>query len=292
MRPKLIKSSVCYNRAEADMKKTAILLVLLAVSLTALAFGEGKLFDKGLKAFNAGDLQTAKVFFNEALNKNPKYSRAYSYLALTQSKLGEIDDAIMNYKLAYKFDDKDYSSLTNLCGLYIDKGELTAAHEACTQALSINNGSFVALNNRCLVFLQEKRYDSAIADCSQALSFKKDYVTAYVNRGMAYTAINDYEKAAEDFTSALKYNPADATAYNNRCNAYKELKRYDEALADCSKAIVMDGTLAEAYLNRGAVYELVGKTDDAVLDYNKYLKFHPEAETVRQKINMLLKDRK
>lgn len=274
---------------EAIMRKFAVILIIIAAAFTAFAFGEGKYFDKGVKALNEGNYQAAKVFFNEALNQNPKFSRGYSYLALAQSKLGETDDAIMNYKLAYKFDKKDYSSLTNLCGLYIDKGELNAAHEACTMALTIKPDSHVALNNRCLLFLQSKRYASAIADCSQAILLKNDYATAYVNRGMAYTAIGQYENAADDFSSALKSNPADATAYNNRCNAYKELKRYDEALADCSKAIVMDGNLAEAYLNRGAVYELTGNKADAVIDYTKYLKFHPEAETVRQKIATLLK---
>lgn len=274
------------------MKKYAIFLLTIAVAFSAFAFGEGKYFKKGMEALNAGDLQTAKVFFNESINENPKFSRGYSHLALVQQKLGETDDAILNYKLAFRFDEEDYSSLTNLCGLYIEKGELKGAHQACTKALSINPRSHIALNQRCYLFIQAEKYDSAIADCSQAVLVKPDYVTAYINRGMAYTALKQYQNAADDFTESLKHNPADATAYNNRCNAYKELKRYDEAIADCSKAIVLNSSLAEAYLNRGAAYEMAGKADDAVIDYTSYLKFHPESETVRQKMLRLMKEKK
>jgi len=274
---------------DALVKNSFIVFLVCVLAGSAFAFGEGKYFKKGVKALNAGDLQTAKVFFNESINKNPKFSRGYSYLAMVQSKLGDTDDAIMNYRMAYKFDRKDYSSLTNLCGLYLDKGNLKGAHEACTKAISINPRSHAALNNRCQLFLMQKRYGSAIADCSQAISIKNDYVAARNNRGFAYLALQKYQRAAEDFTQAIKSNPTDATAYNNRCTAYKEMKDYEMALADCSKAIVMDGNLAEAYLNRGAIYELVGKKSDAVIDYAKYLRLRPEAETVRQKMKRLMK---
>ena len=271
------------------MRKISIILIILSLTVSAFAFGEGKYFKKGLKAMNAGDYITAKVFFNEAINKNPKFSRGYSHLALSQAYLGETDNAIMNYKLAYKFDKKDYSSLTNLCGLYIDKGNMNAAHKACTQAISINPQSHVALNNRCRVFLQSKRYDSAIADCSQAILVKSDYTNAYNNRGTAYLAIGRYESAVSDFDMAIKNNPMNATAYSNRCSAKKELKIYEEALADCDKATSLDRNLAEAYFNKGAVYEMLGQKSDAAFEYSRYLKFHPEAESVRQKMKRLLK---
>lgn len=183
------------------MRKISIVFLILSIAAFAFAFGEGKYFKKGLKALeDGGDYATAKVFFNESINKNPKFSRGYSYLAMTQAQLGETDDAIMNYKMAYKFDKKDYSSLTNLCGLYINKGgDMEAAHEACTQAISINPKSHIALSNRCQVFLQSKRYDSAIADCSQAILVKNDYATAYNNRGFAYIELKQYENAVSDF---------------------------------------------------------------------------------------------
>lgn len=274
------------------MKRLLTALIITVTVFSAFAFGGGKYFNKGVKALNAGNLQAAKVFFNEALNEDPKFSRAYSYLAYTQTKLGETDNAIMNYKLAYKFDRKDYSSLTNLCQLYLDKGDLRGAYEACTRSLSIKPDSYKALNNRCYVFLQAKRYPSAIADCSQAISVKHDYATAYVNRGMAYMALKQYDKAVSDFESALLNNPADATAYNNRCTAYKELKEYKKALADCSKAIALDATLTEAYLNRADLYQQMGQNNYAAADYAQYLRYHPDAETVRQKMLGLIKEKK
>jgi len=274
------------------MRKFYIVILIILTASMAFAWGEGKYFKKGVKALNEGNLQAAKVFFNEAINTNPKFSRGYSYLALTQTKLGETDDAITNYKLAYKFDDKDYSSLTNLCGLYIQKNELRGAHEACTQALSIKPDSHIALNQRCLVFLKSERYQSAIGDCSQAITLKPDYETAYINRGSAYLALEQFQNAADDFNDGLKINPANANAYNNRCVALKELKNYEDALHDCSKAIVLNGNLDQAYLNRATIYEAIGKKDDAVMDYNNYLRFNPKAETVRQRMLKLMKEDK
>lgn len=272
------------------MKKTIIAMLIILTAVSGFCWGESKYFKKGTEALNKGDLQAAKVFFNEALNKNPKFSRGYSYLALTLTKMGDIDGAVTNYKLAYKFDDEDYSSLTNLCGLYIQKNELNNAHEACTQALSINPNSHVALNQRCLVFLKSERYPNAIADCSQAILVKEDYETAYINRGSAYLALEQYQNAADDYKAALKQNPANATAYNNLCAAQKELKQYEDAIFNCSKALVLDENLTEAYKTRGAIYETVGKKDEAVMDYNKFLKYHPDAESVRQRMKRLMSE--
>jgi len=272
------------------MRLFIFLLLTISICTGAFAFGEGKYFKKGLEALEKGDLQAAKVFFNESTNEDPKFSRGYSYLALVQSKLGETEDAILNYKLAFKFDNKDYSSMTNMCGLLMQENRMQEAHEACTIALKINPQSYVALNNRCMIFLNTDRLPSAIADCSQAVLVKEDYYVAYNNRGMAYMGLEQYDKAVNDFSKAIEHNPAYALAYNNRCTAYKELKNYEAGITDCSKALVLDENIVEAYRNRGAIYELVGQKTDAVLDYRKYLRYHPEAESVKQRMERLLKE--
>lgn len=271
------------------MRLLTFIISLILISGSAFAFGEGKLLKKGMKALEAGELQTAKVYFNESINKNPKFSRGYSFLAYVQSQLGETDDAIMNYRMAAKFDKKDFSSRTNLCDLLIDKGDLVGAHNACTEAISINPESHKAHNNRCIIFLEQKRYASAIADCSQAILLKRDYVSPYNNRGMAYIEINELLNAHRDFSMAIKINPDNALAYNNRCAVNKELRKYDDAIADCTESIKLDDSLIEAYSNRGAVYEMKGNKMDAILDYRKYLQHNPEAEVVRQKMKRLLK---
>lgn len=271
------------------MKKIiSLLIILCSVSAFAFSFGASTSFDDGVKAYETGDLKSAKRFFNDAVTADPKFSRAYSYLALVQTKLGETDSAITNYKIAYHLDATDSASLTNLCGLLIDKQNGGEAYDMCSKAIEINPKSYAAYNNRCLLFVQAKRYDSAIADCSQALYIKNDYISAYINRAIAYDAMGQYENAVTDYTSALRYNPANALVYNNRCAEYKMLKNYDKAVFDCSKAIVLDKSIAQAYANRGAIYEELGQTADAVLDYVEYLKLFPGNKDIRTRMNKLL----
>ncbi len=51
------------------MRKISIVFLILSIAAFAFAFGEGKYFKKGLKALEDGDYATAKVFFNESINK-------------------------------------------------------------------------------------------------------------------------------------------------------------------------------------------------------------------------------
>lgn len=275
------------------MKKIIVVFIMLT-ALCVYAFSitpAGKAFDKGVKALNDNQLQAAKTYFNEAINHDPKFARAYSYLALVQSKLGETDDAILNYKIAYKFDKKDGATLTNLCSLLVEKGQKKNAYEVCTKAIEVNPKSYKAYNNRCQLFVEAGRYDSAIADCSQAIIIDGQYVTAYINRAIAYEHLNQYERAVEDYSSAIKINPASALAYNNRCVANRVLKKYPLAEADCSKAIALDKMFEQAYLNRAAVYEEQGQVKDAAVDYASYLKLRPDDVSVREKLKRLLEQK-
>lgn len=269
------------------MKKMIFLMtVFVLCSAFSFSIGANKAFDKGLKAFNEGDMHAAKTYFNEALNNDPKFADAYAYLAVTQQKLGETDSAIDNYKLAYRFNKKDGASLTNLCSLLLDKDKKNEAYEVCSKAIEVNPQSFKAYNNRCLLFIQGGRYDSAISDCSRAININSRYTTAYVNRALAYELLKQYDRAVEDYNSAIMINPADALLYNNRCAVYKTMKQYDKAEKDCSKAIALNKELAQAYLNRGAVYEEQGKNADAATDYMIYLKYNndPAVKAKMQKL--------
>lgn len=270
------------------MNKTAVIFFLCAFMAFGFTFSGNSAFDDGVKAYEDGDLHSAANLFQKAVTADPKFSRAYSYLALVQTKLGQYDKAVKNYKQAYDLDNTDYASLTNLCGLLIDRQDGVGAYDYCSKAVELNPRSYVAYSNRCLLFIQGKRYDSAIADCSQALYIKPDYITAYINRAVAYDALGQYENAVTDYTSALSINPANALVYNNRCTEYKMLKQYDKAIFDCSKALVLDKTLVQAYANRGAVYEQMGDSADAVLDYVEYLKIYPGNKEIRARMSKLL----
>ncbi|MDE7078147.1 MAG: tetratricopeptide repeat protein, partial [Alistipes sp.] len=57
-------------------------------------------FLRGIAKYNLGDLIGAEADFSTAISKNPVYTQAYTYRAVTRSRLGNYDDALQDFREA------------------------------------------------------------------------------------------------------------------------------------------------------------------------------------------------
>jgi Flp pilus assembly protein TadD len=144
----------------------------------------------------------------------PEYAGAWCGLGTALLQQGQIDQAILHYQKALKFDPSLLEALNNLGFCYFKKGQIDDAIVQYRKVLGIQPDYPQALNNLGYCFLLEGQADDAIGLFQRLTGLKPDFAPAYNNlgnawrrKGMASQAVKNFEKAIElqpNFVSAQK----------------------------------------------------------------------------------------
>ncbi|MBE6214060.1 MAG: tetratricopeptide repeat protein [Rikenellaceae bacterium] len=191
-------------------------------------------FLRGIAKYNLEDLLGADADFSTAIEKNPVFTKAYTYRAITRSRLGNYDDALQDFHQAIEL-------RPDLPGPYYSRG---------------------------VTRLLNKQYDKAIEDFDMFLRKEKKVADAYVNRGVCYLQLRDTVRAYEDFSTAIRTNREDPNPYNRRGALLMEQRRYAEAEEDLNTAIRHDSTYLLSFFNRALVYNYTNRPLQALSDFD------------------------
>ena len=69
------------------------------MALTGCNDGDEK-YDKGVKAFEAKNYESAAIYFSEAIEENPEVADYYIYHGMALIKTGNMEDAILEFDKA------------------------------------------------------------------------------------------------------------------------------------------------------------------------------------------------
>ena len=204
-------------------------LTLVTLGVSAYAADD---WDNAIKQLTAA-LSVAKPN-NDALDP----ATIYFYRGNAYGKKKEYDRAIADYNQALQLNPKYAKAFNNRALAYSYKNEYDRAIADFNQALKLNPENAKAFNNRGLGYYYKNEYDRAIADFNQALQLNPNFAEFFNNRGLAYKDKKEYDRAIADFNQALLLNPKNAYAFNSRGSAYelkgdkvKAIESYRQALA-------------------------------------------------------------
>jgi Flp pilus assembly protein TadD len=138
-------------------------------------------FERGNRAIQNGDYDTAIAEFTQAIRINPNYIDAYNGRGLAYAMKNDLDTATADFTQAIRINPKD-------AGAYYLRG---------------------------LTYKNKKDYNKAIADFTQAIRLNPNDADAFYYRGHAYYLKKDYKKAIADYEAALRINPNHADARQN-----------------------------------------------------------------------------
>ncbi len=182
-----------------------VLNILLRADSTAY---EGY-FLRGIAKYNLDDLIGADQDFSEAIRKNPVFTTAFQYRAITRMRMGNYDDALRDFQEAIDL-------RPDLPGPYYSRG---------------------------VTYLLSQQFEKAIEDFNTFIRYDNKVSDAYINRGTSYLYLKDTTRALEDYNTAIRTNYFDPAGYNRRGALYMAQKKYDLALADFDKAVGYDSNL-------------------------------------------------
>jgi serine/threonine-protein kinase len=189
-------------------------------------------------------LRKSLEFFERALEKDPKFSRAWTGIAKAWLWLA---DAYVPPLEAYP-----------------------KARDAAVRALELNDGEAEAH-----VYLAEAKrildwdLDGAEAEFKRAAEIEPNSTPSNYFIAALYAARGDRDKALAYLRRTAKIDPASLWVSNFACEIYRYFGLYDEAIAAGERALQLDPTFVYGEPLLAALYREMGRFNDAIALYKK-----------------------
>ncbi len=232
-------------------------------------------FLRGIAKYNMNDLLGADSDFSLALKHNPVYTLAYTYRAITRSRLGNYDDALRDFAEAIELrpdlPDPYYSrGVTRLLNQQFE-----AAIADFNLYISQQRRTAEAYINRGICYLQLSDTLSAYRDFDIAIMTNRNSPEGYNRRGTLLLSENKYREAEADFNRAIENDSTHLSSYFNRALVYNNLHRPEDALADLDAVLRLDSTSSITYFNRAIMLSQIGDYNSALSDYDRVAYLSP-----------------
>ncbi|HPC73587.1 MAG TPA: tetratricopeptide repeat protein [Syntrophales bacterium] len=195
------------------------------------AFSDSAL-SRGATLYRSGKYAAAAREFRISISLTPNSSNApdaVKYLASSYVKLGNVEQAVDEYRAYLKLNPSSSATLVNL-------GNLLYA---------------------------EDRYDEAVVEYEKAVKLDPG-VSNRFSLGQAYLQAGEYEKARRLFLKMQTDHPQEAAGYLGLGQAYGKMGRYEKAVEQFERAIRLKPRSYDAYAELGYVYADMGKIDKAM----------------------------
>jgi adenylate cyclase len=189
-------------------------------------------------------LRKSLDFFHSALQKDPKFSRAWTGIAKSWLWLAD----------AYVTPIEAYSKVRQaaLSAINIDDGE-AEAHV------------YLAETKRIL----DWDLDGAEAEYVRAFEIDSNSTTSNYFIAAFYAAIGEREKALTYLNRTAKIDPASLWVSNFACEIYRYFGLIDEAMAAGERSLQLDPTFLYSEPLLAALYREMGRFDDAIALYKR-----------------------
>jgi serine/threonine protein kinase len=232
---------------------------------------------------------------NEFPPSTPKKGESETWVfnnkGVSLTRLGLVDEAIVEYKKALRIDPEDEAVHINLGNALQTKGQIDEAIMEYREALRINPEYAEAHDNLGLVLDTKGQIDEAIMEHREALRINPEYAEAHVHLGEALRKKYLFDEAIMEYREALRINPEYAEAHFNLGDALNIKHLFDEAIMEYREALRINPEFTQAYF--ALAYELINKGlfDDAIKNYEDFIRYaspqHPSLENVKEYIRRL-----
>jgi DNA-binding winged helix-turn-helix (wHTH) protein/Flp pilus assembly protein TadD len=235
-----------------------------------------RLYIKGRYHWNertAVGLETASECFQQAVERDPAYARAYSGLADAYTTLG-----YLSYRAPREVFPRAHEAATNAVRLdatltephtslayvrlYYD-WDWAAAETEFRRALTLNPNYATAHHWYAVYLTAMARFDEARAAITRAQALDPTSLIINTDLGFVLYYSRQYDAAIQQLRMVTEMNPHFALAHLWLGRAYQEKRRYDEAIAEFrqTEAALSGWSVVQAAI--GHVQGVSGRTRDA-----------------------------
>jgi len=224
---------------------------------------------------SAEGLKVALAYFNQAIEEDPRYARAYSGLADTYALLGDWQYAVMTAKEALP---KAKAAATRALELDSSLGEAHTSLAFCLdgfdwefdsagkeflRAIELNPGYATAHHWYAWHLALLHRYDEALVEMRKAENL--DPLSLVINADLAelLALAHAYDESIQQSRKTIEMDPNFGLAHNHLGQAYLLKHMYPEAIAELEKAVQLSGGGITCMANLARADVALGKKNEA-----------------------------
>ena len=233
---------------------------------------------------NLENVQAAIRFYEQALEQDPGFARAYagiadSALAMFRETKDRTwaDRALSSAQQAQRLDEGLVEVHLALGSAYQATGRNAEAIAEFTIASELAPRSDDVFRRLARAYLATGRGEEAIKAYEAAVAVNPYYWVSYSALANAHLQLGDYATAAETLQRVIELEPENVTGHNDLGAAYLLTGRYDEAAASFTRALQLQPT-AQTYTNLGIAYAYAGRHSEAIPMFEKAVELSPNGE--------------
>ena len=211
-------------------------------------------YNTGIKLRNNNQFPEALNEFKTALVYDKKFDSAYVEIGNIQSKSGDMDQAMSNYKKAVAINPKYADAFFGMAKIYRDA---------------------------------IKKYDSAIYYFDAALKFDSTNKEIFYGLAWTYNARKEHDQAIPYGIKALEIDNNYKPAYGELGHAYRSTKRYADCIEQFKKNLAVS-VVDIAHLYSGYCYTELNNKEGAMQQYEALMKINQKmAGALKKKIDAM-----
>jgi len=248
------------------MKKAAILVIALSLSLMGCASSQKKLqmakekdpqyqYSMGAVHLNNNNLDEAIRFFNKALSLDPRHHQSMNALGLVYSMKGDLREAERYFHKCLEVAPSFTEAHNNLGMVFQEMGFPDRAEEEFKKVIADPNYGHKELPyyNLARLYSLRQNWDMALFFVDKAVQTNSRYHLGYNLRGYILEVQGKLPAAIESYKQALKLLPSDISYKFSLAAAHfknNDLREAEEILAEILPLISDPGMKeqAESYL--------------------------------------------
>ena len=236
---------------------------------------------------DADVMDIAKQLFNQALNIDANYSRAYAGLCEANLRLYEITNSISDFTKAEKACDKTQELNQNLSSevkialgrLYRFRGWYEKSVMQLYEAILINPTSADAYIELGEVLLLQNKFAEAKIELLRAVDLKRNYWKAYEALANYYYMTEQFSDSIKAYEVVTRLTPDSAVGFAGLGSAYWMMGDTKRALNAYETSLQLKPS-RQALTNLGASYYYAGKFEKAAEMQNQALALAPDDHRV------------
>ena len=195
------------------------------------------------KAFNyhsQGNIQQAKKFYEDFINKGFLDHRVFSNYGMILVKVGKLREAEYSIRKAIELNPMYSLGYSNLGGILLTLGKLKEAEYSIRKAIELNPNEAELYSNLGNILRNLGRLEEAEVTNRKAIELNPNESKAHFNLGNILREFKKLSEAELSFKKAIKLNPDFVEAHRDLGICLYLLKNIDMALKSIIKANSLD----------------------------------------------------